>query len=273
MHDVGSPTECVSIAHASLPYAVPRVSLPDLVRQFVCLVEIMLAEYRTTWFYHTFFGTLLPVGLLFFFTIIQPKMVGTQALFLLTGNMATSIAYGPTQMLIAKIGWGRHAREFDYWATLPVPKLSLILAIVLVYILFAFPGLISSYVIGCWLLDLPFSRGLALLPFVPLAALSMAGLGAVLGTYARDGQTATIFGQSLLGVVTFLAPALVPPEALPQPLRFLIWCIPTTYVAALFREVLEGRYGEVLLRNVLILLVISMGFLTLAHHKLDWRAA
>lgn len=186
--------------------------------------------------------------------------------------MATSIAYGPTTMLIGKIGWGKQNKEFHYWAALPIPKLTLILAIVSVYLLFAIPGLVTSYVIGCWLFTLPLSKGLALLLFVPLGALSLTGFGAILGVYAKDGETSNIYGNVLIGLVTFLSPTIIPLEAMPFPLRIVAMFIPTTYVADSFRSALEGNLGINLIYDGLILVGFSVAFLVLVYRKLDWRA-
>jgi len=259
-------------ATAAPPYPLPRRSLMATARQFGCVVWVMLAEYRTNWFYHTFFGTLVPIGLFFFFTFIAPQLDSRRALYLLSGNMATSIVYGPMHLLIVKMGWSRQTQQFDYWATLPVPRLMLILAMVFVYLLFAMPGLVTSYLVGCWLLHLPIANGLTLISVAPLAVISLTGLGAFLGSYAKDGQTASVYAQLVIGVVTFLTPTVVPPEVLPAPMRICGWIMPTTYVAAIFRAALEGRYDSEFVADLLILVGFSVGSLVLVQRKLDWRA-
>jgi hypothetical protein len=58
----------------------------------------------------------------------------------LGGNLTTSIAFGPTSFFILKVGWAKQVREFDYWVALPLPKLTLLFAIVSVAFVFALPG-------------------------------------------------------------------------------------------------------------------------------------
>lgn len=256
---------------AAPPYAPPRRTFVATFRQYLILTQIMLTEYRTTWFYHVFFGTVMPIGLIFFFKTINQAMAVEQAIFLLGGNMAISIAYGPTHMMIVKIGWGRETREFDYWAMLPIPKLALILAMVSVYLIFAVPGILCSYIFGSWMFGLRPTGSLILLLLLPLSALSLTGFGALLGLYARTGQRAMAYAQGLIGFVTFLSPMLIPLEAMPRVLQIVAIFVPTTYVADAFRLMLAGNSGPRLLYDMLILAALVVVFLLLVHRKLDWR--
>src|ERR1700733_928094 len=96
-------------------------------------------------------GLLLPAGIIFFLKSVDVVSSPAQAIFLLGGNMATSIAFGPTNFLISKIGWAKQIQEFDYWVALPMAKFTLVFAITTVALMFALPGLIGIYVIGCLL--------------------------------------------------------------------------------------------------------------------------
>ncbi|HEX6291098.1 MAG TPA: ABC transporter permease [Herpetosiphonaceae bacterium] len=258
---------------AAPPYPPPRRTLAISLWRYLILTRVLLTEYRTTWFYHSFFGTVMPLGLIFFFKTMNGAMSVQQAVFLLGGNMALSIAYGPTQMMIVKIGWARETREFDYWAMLPIPKLALILAMVSVYLLFAVPGIVSSYVFGIWMFGLRPEGSLILIPLVPLSALSLTGFGALLGMYARTGQTAMAYAQALIGFVTFLSPMLMPLEAMPRLLQMIAIFVPTTYVADAFRMVLSGNWGARLMYDILILTALVGLFLLVSHRRLDWRTS
>ena len=266
-------TSSLAAPEAAPPYPPPRRSVVDATRQYAGLVRVLLAEYRSTWFFHAFFSLLLPVGLVYFFTTLSSDIGRDRAIYLVGSNLATSIAFGPASMTITKIGWGRHNREFDYWAALPVPKVALVLALVSVALLFAIPGVAGTYVVGCLLLGLPLGGGLAFVPLVPLAALSLAGFGAFLGTYAKDGPTAGILANLLIGFVTFLSPMAVPAAELPAPLRLIAPLAPTTHAADAFRAALGGRLGPAFATDTVLLAVFAVAFLWLVHHRLDWRAA
>jgi ABC-2 type transport system permease protein len=257
---------------AAPPYIPARASSLRILRQYLVLLLVLLAEYRTTWFYQVFTGLLVPIGFAFFIKSVGGAMNAQHATFLIGGNMAASIAFGPTSFLISKIGWARQTGEFNYWIALPMPKLILVFAIISVALVFALPGLIGVYILGSLMLGLPLTGAWALIPLLPLGVLPLAGLGTLLGTYAPDGQTANIFGNVLIIFIGFLSPMMLPPESLPVPLRIIANFVPTTYVADSFRMVISGNTGKNLIIDVVVLILFSIVLLTLSYKRLDWRA-
>jgi ABC-2 type transport system permease protein len=261
-------------AMVTAPYPPRRRTLPIVLSQYAGLLRVLLAEYRTTWFFHVTFGFLMPMGLIFFVRFAGGAVTPDRAIYMLGGNLATAIVFGPTMMLVSKLGWGRQNREFDYWAALPLGKLTLILAIVSVFVLFALPGMVGIYLIGSLVLGLPFTAtGLWVIPLIPIGSLPLVGLGAFIGAYAKDGQTASSIANMLMLFVSFLSPTMIPLEAMPAPLRAIAPFNPVTYVADAFRAVLAGHFGAQFTYDVLILLGFTAVFLVLVHRKLEWRAA
>lgn len=256
---------------SSPPYGISRRTLTGWIGQFAKLVQVMLAEYRATWVYHAIFGLFMPIGLIFFLKMTGLGASREQAVFLLGGQMALSIAWGPTMMMVGRVGWGRQNREFDYWAALPVSKLALVLAMVTVYLLFALPGLAGIYLLGSLMLGLPLAMVPAFIILVPLSALSLSGLGAFLGAYAKDGQTANVIGNMFMGVVAFLTPMMIPMEAMPAPLRVAAKAVPVTYVADAFRIALAGHWTSRMGTDILVIAAFTVAALVLVHVKLDWR--
>lgn len=255
------------------PFPPGRRGVGAGTRQFLQLVRVGLTEYRTTWFQHVFAGFMMPLGLLLFLKFFAGEVTADRAIFLIGGNMTTAIGYGPTMFLISKIGWGRHNREFDYWFSLPIPSLSIVLAILTVALVLALPGIAGVYLLGSLVMGLPLTGGLAIIPLIPLGALSLAGFGAFIGTYAKDGQTANMLTNLFLGFITFLSPMMIPAEAMPAPLRLISRLVPTTYAADAFRAAIAGNFGPSLAYDVLILVLFAAGFLVLIHRKLNLRTA
>ena len=256
---------------ASLPYALPSHNFAVTLRQFGVLLRLFLSDYRTLWFFYVFFGFMWPISFIFFITTATGSMSTEQAIFILGGNMATAVAFGPAFLLINKIGAGRERHEFEYWSTLPMPRLVFVLALNLVALLLALPGLVGAYLLGAFLLGIPLAGGLPLLLLIPLGALPLAGFGALLGSYASDAQIANVIGNILTIVVGFLSPMLVRPEQLPPVLRLLAFFVPTTYVADLFRAVLGGQTQLPPLLDLAIIVACSAISLFLIQRKMDWR--
>ena len=256
---------------ASPPYPYQRNTLVAVLRQYVLCIGVLLAEYRRTWFMQVFLGFLIPIGIAFFLKSVGNVTTTERAIFLLGGSLATSIAFGPTSFLILKIGWGKQMREFDYWIALPLPKFTVIWAMVSVALIFALPGIVGIYVFGNLLFGLPFANIPILLPLIPLGMLSLAGLGALLGSYAPNGQTANSIGNVLIVFVGFFSPMMIPASDLPLPLRIISFCFPTTYAADAFRMIIANQIDIHLTFDVLALILFSGAFLTLAYLRLDWR--
>lgn len=256
---------------ANPPYARTRTTLATITHQYALLLRVLLAEYRSTWFLHVFGGLLIPISFVFFIVAVGGAGGSEKAVYLLGGNMALSIATGPASFLITKIGWARQSKDFHYWIALPVTKLLLVSAIVSVALLFALPGLLGVYVLGSLLLGFPFSvTSWGLIPLIPLAVLPLAGVGALLGGFAKSGEIANVFSSILIVFVGVLSPVMLPLESLPVPLRILSQFIPTTYVADAFRAVLGGQ-GTHLAFDLIIIPLFSVLILTFTYFRLDWR--
>ncbi len=256
---------------ASAPYPPSSYTLVTALRQYQILVRTLLSSYRGTWIMHIFMGLLVPVGLGFAVKATLGTVSTDRAIFMLGGNITMSIAFGPTQFLINKLGWARQSKELEYWIALPVARLNLIIAIISVALLFALPGVLGCYVLGSLIFSLPFSGGWLLVVLIPLGVLPLAGIGAFLGIIAPSGQTAALIGNLLLIFVGLLSPMLIPPASLPGPLQTIALVFPTTYIADAFRSALSGNIGPSLLFDILFLILSSLVFLILVHWKLKWR--
>lgn len=256
---------------AILPYPRTRRTLFWHLAQFCRVVAIQLLEFRTAWIYLVVFGCVVPLGLVFWMSRMGGEMTLDKAVFILGGNLVTSIVYGPTSGMIGKIGWGKEHRTFDYWASLPLPKLGWVLATVTVYLLLALPSVAIIFAVSALALGIPLVNGLVLIPLIPLGALSMVGLGAFLGLISPNGQTSNLFGNAMIGVVTFLTPTLLPLEQMPTVMQWIARCLPTTYAADAFRLALAGEYGSALAIDAGILLLSSLVFLWALAKRLDFR--
>ena len=264
-------TTHIETTDAPPPYAHPRYTPLTALRQYQLLLRTLLASYRTDWFFHIFFGLLIPISLIFFARAIAGSVNSDMKIYLLGGNLAMSIAFGPTIFLIGKLGWARQNREFEYWIALPIPKLILVIAIISVSLLFSIPGLIGTYLLGTLALGLPWSGGWNLLYLVPLSVLSLSGLGALLGSISPNGQTSNVISNLLITFIGFLSPLMIPLQALPLPLQFISRFMPTTYIADAFRQALGAHTATPLSIDILILILTSILLLGLAQWKMDWR--
>ncbi len=172
------PDISVSSQTATRPYMPTSYTFSKTLRQYLLLLYVFLAEYRSSWMFHIVRSLLFPLSFAFLIIATSRTMSHGSAVFLLGGIITAALAFGPTSTLIVKLGWSRQNREFDYWVMQPIPKLVLILAIVSVALLFALPGLCITYIVGSLLLGLPLLGGLLLLLLIPLVSAALSGLAA-----------------------------------------------------------------------------------------------
>ncbi len=131
------------------PYLPQQHSIMTAICQYRILLRVFLTEYRFPWFFHLIRSLLFPIAFIFLVKTIKGVISRDEAIFLLGGNLTTALAFGPTATLTLKLGWGRQLHEFDYWAMLPVGKLTLILALLSIGLFLALPGFLGAYLFGC----------------------------------------------------------------------------------------------------------------------------
>lgn len=243
-----------------------------VVAAFLREMPIVLAELRRVGAFYAFFSIVLPAGILFFVTTTGVSRDPGGLRYLAGGALAASLALGPAVMLCVRLGLANENDEFAYWASLPVPKISLVLAHSTGHLLFSLPGVVCLGLLAVASLEVAPLALVGALPLVPLAALAMVGIGALLGSRARNAITGNLISNLLIAVVLFLSPLMSRLDAYPGWLRPIAYLVPTTYVADAFRHVLGGDPTYLPFAvDLAVLLALTTGLLALAHRLLDWR--
>ncbi len=266
----GVTSALADLAVATPPPAV--LSKPKIVDAYRRLLPVTLADMRSIGPFYAFFSILLPAGILFFVSTTGTQTSPAALRYLAGGVFAASVCMGPAIMLCARLGLAREHNEFDYWASLPIPKVSLVLALCTAHLLFSLPGVLAMGVLAVSFLGVGPGGVLAALALAPLAALAMAGIGAFLGSRAPTAIVGNLIGNLLLAVVLFLSPLMSRLDAYPAFLRPVAYAVPATYVADAFRHVLGGEptllpFGA----DLAVLVGLAVVLLTLTHRLLDWR--
>lgn len=245
-------------------------SLGRTVTVFKKLFFIRWSNIRNEW-YFCLLGAVYPLGILAFMKMAGAVTDPASALYVTAGNAIIALVLGPMQSLANDLAWGKQRNELEYYSTLPFSKALLILAFVSVSAIATVPSLAITIAVGSIWLGFPVSLNLLVIPIVLLAVLSMAGLGAAIGVYARNGHHANMMNSLTLVLVTFLSPVIIPVENLPLPLQYTAKLLPTSYAANAFRAALSGRVDSAVMLDVLILACFAIAIMTYATKKLDWR--
>jgi ABC-2 type transport system permease protein len=158
-----------------------------------------------------------------------------------------------------------------YFATLPIQKHTLILAVVLSFLFLSLPSLVVTALLGSLLLDVPIAPSPVLLIVAPMCAIPMAGIGALIGNSARTPQEAGSFSFLVTFLMFGLGPVVIPPDRLPGVMLFLGRFSPATYAASALRQALLGPLTGQIVLDLSVLAAFTMAVFWLVGRKMDWR--
>ena len=244
---------------------------PSLAIQIWDLLLIELTNWRWSWRSSIIVGTLAPLLSVVALGVFARESGPRTLAYILTGNAVISLMFGNMDKLQSHFCFIRFQGTLDYFATLPVQRYALILAVILAFLLLSLPSLVATVALGALYLRVPLQISPLILLVVPLCAMPLAGIGALIGTAARTPQEAGSLSLLLTLVLAGLGPVVVPPERLPAVMVGLGKLSPATYAASAMRQALLGPVTGQLLADLALLLAIATIVLWLVGHKMDWR--
>jgi len=159
----------------------------------------------------------------------------------------------------------------DYYATLPIQQYTLILVSVLSFLLLSLPSVIFTIVVGALLLGLPLSSSPLVVLVIPLCAVPLAAIGALIAAYARTPEEGSALSLLLTFVMLGLGPVVIPASRLPGIVLILGRFSPATYAASALRQTLLGPVTAELFLDLAVLAGVSVLLFWLVGRKLSWR--
>lgn len=240
--------------------------------QFWLLFRLQLARVRLAWRPYMMVSTVMPLGIvLLIYLVGRGTNFASSGAQVVAANVVLSLTITCVSMLAQRVAWMRQQRAFDYYATLPVNLVLLLLAVPLSFLVFALPGMLSVLVAGSLLFHVSVRPNPEFLVLVPFAAAALAGVGAYLGMSARDDQLAAVYGNLVMMAILFLGS--IVPTQLPYALQVLRWLVPSTYAVEALRESFRGPIPPLhLLLYPLILTLFAAVTLTAAARRIEWRS-
>jgi ABC-2 type transport system permease protein len=167
---------------------------------------------------------------------------------IVAGSTVLVVAFVSLNLLSQRFGLLRSTRALDYYAAMPIPPAAVVLGTAAAYASFTLPGACVTAVAGTALYGLPFAQLWVVIPAVLLAALVLAGTGALLGLGLPRPELATVAGQLGMTVVLFLG--IVPSSHLPDLLQAVRLVVPGTLAVDAIADALrpDTPWGDVVLR-------------------------
>lgn len=213
-------------------------------KSFFTLLAIQLKTFRILGLMTLIISCLLPFLIIVFMKLIFKNLplnnfnLKQTYLYLLSGNVVLGISNLCIIMLSQTIAGMKEIKTFEYYATLPISKISFILAILFSFLIIAIPAFLFLLFAGGKILNLNFNFNFNIIILLILLALSFSGIGALLGITAKNNLQANILSQIAGFGILMISPVFFPLSVLPKTIQYLAMGLPTTYAAYGLRKVL-----------------------------------
>lgn len=215
--------------------------------------------------------TLFPLLLVFGLGLVGSGQTREGVTYIITGSTVVSLTTVGVVIVASTLAWSKENGVYLYYASLPIAKSSLLLAIIASKLLLQLPGVLVALVGGSLIYDFPLRPHPLLLLILPLTALSLSGIGAALGILAPNPEVTNTISNAALFIIMFAAPVLIPLEALPLPLQWFGLLLPPTYAADALRRAINGVTDARLLLDIVVLLAWTVASLAGVTRGLRWR--
>jgi ABC-2 type transport system permease protein len=240
--------------------------------QLLDLTLIQLTNWRWSWRTMLLTGMLAPVlstlALGVFAANSGPETLG----YVLTGNMVLSLLFSTMDRVSGHFAYMRLVGRLDYFATLPIYRISLILATVFAFLLLSLPPVAVTLILGTLLLRLPLLISPWLIVVIPLITLSLCGLGALIGSLGKTPEEVGSLSMLATFVLVGLGPVIIPADRLPAIVNTISILSPATYAASALRQTVLGQPDRIPLPvDMLVLGAMMAGLLWLVSQRMDWR--
>ncbi len=239
--------------------------------QLADLVLIEFTNWRWSWRMMLFLGVLTPMGAIIALRMLLDDASTEQLTYVFAGNVVLSLMFENQNRVGGHFVFMRFHGALDYFGSLPIRKPTLILAVVLAFLALSLPAVVIIVFLGSLILGVELALSPLLVVAVPLCALPMAGIGALVGVTARTPAEATSLGMLVTFVMAGLGAVIIPPSQLPGWLVELGRLSPATYAGSALRQALMGPVTAKIVGDLAALAGFSAVTFWLAGRKLDWR--
>lgn len=244
---------------------------PSRLIQLNDLFLMELTNWRWSWRSMVVLGMAMPIlSMLALGTFASGSSVETKS-YILIGNIVLALMFENLDKVSSRFAFMRFMGSLDYFATLPIQRYLLILSTVLSFFVLSLPALIVTMIFGSWFLGIPLTPHPLVLLVVPLCAVSLAGIGALIGTIARTPEEGSSLNLLVTMILLGLGPVIIPADRLPGFLVFLGNFSPTTYAASALRQVLLGPVTGKIALDLAVLAGLALLIFWAVSQRMDWR--
>ncbi len=222
-------------------------------RQYVDLVRLEFLMNRPYIWMGMMIQLVMTVGLIWGFGFFIPSITEMQALYLTSGAATQAVVTMALIMLPQKLAQEKAEGTFHFFLTLPVSREMYLAAQLTVVAIMAVPGIVLAVALGAWHYGIPIELGGAVLLVVPLAVLSLAGVGVAISVLSPWPQVTNALTQLAIFYVLLFAPIMFPKEQLPGLLQDISIVMPPSYAADAMRATLTNLPGTELGKSLAVM--------------------
>jgi ABC-2 type transport system permease protein len=241
-----------------------------LLVQLVDLTLIELTNWRWTWRSMLLLGMITPLCSMLAIKFLLAEMRPEDVAYVYCGNVLLSLMFENQNRVGGHFVFMRFHGTLDYFGSLPIRKLTLILGMALAFLLLSLPSVVVVSLVGAWVLDVRLELHPVILLVIPLCAISMSGVGALVGSLARTSAEATSLGFFFTLLLSGLGAVIIPAGRLPNWLVKLGVLSPATYASSALRQAMLG-HPTTIVTDLAVLVAFGAATLWLAGRTIGWR--
>lgn len=235
------------------------------------LFLVELTNWRWSWRGMVVVGTIAPLMSMLGLSMFAQDSGPIALQYVWTGNIVLALMFGLQNNVQNHFVFMRENGALHYFATLPIHRSALLLAIIAAFFILNLPAVLMTIIAGAWLLEIPIQPSPLLLLIIPLCSIPMASIGAMIGNRARNPQEAGSINLIVTFLLLAIGPVLFPPDRLPDFMVTLGRLSPATYAASALRQGLVSGLTSQIWIDLAVLAGTSVGMLALVGRWLDWR--
>jgi ABC-2 type transport system permease protein len=228
------------------------------INDYLILSRMQLQMWRSMFFVLVVVQIAFTLGLVLGFGYLMPDISKPAALYLTTGTATQSIVTVGLVMLPHVLSQSKAEGRLEYFLSLPINREAYLLAQLTVVAVVAIPSAAGTVAFGAWHYGLSLSLSPLILLVVPLAILSLAGVGVMVAILSPFQQLTNAITQMVIFYVLLFAPVLMPPQQLPWLLRHTADLMPPTYVADAVRATVTSLPGTHLGKSLVLMVIFGV---------------
>jgi ABC-2 type transport system permease protein len=206
---------------------------------------------------------------------IQTASVNTQQTqyidYLIPGLIGFSVLTSPMFSLVNISSDYKKNKLFKQLSLTPLTKMEWLTSKILWYIVLTIAGFFLMYGVGTLLFNAHIALSPLLIPFLILGPMLFASLGMLVGTVAKNPETAGVIGNIITFPMMFLAGTFFPISQMPEYLQTFAHVLPLFYVTEGLNNVMVFNNTNGALIDIAVLAIITVVIFVLAVKMFKWR--